>query len=805
MAALARADAGVCLAAPPAAHHECGVMTHLAPLPLGLLEYRVPCTNYVHSTSLTSLAKARAMRVLQLFLLLHHSHQPPPPLLAAATPTTTARRPVKQASLPVAAPARARAMPPSSKRSQRSRKLRDSSPSPAPTDHTASPSRPAKRRRKVPEPASEPIDEEGSSIVADSSAALNDDDRLVAQVTQRLAKIGQVQARIDHSNAIHEARAESIEAYAKIAAHDWTYFITSLSINIGRTSEPGIATTLAPDDPEFVHIDLGPGKHVSRQTAVIYFDSDAERWFLQVKGRNGVKVDNNPLRREDEPHALNSGEVIEVGGLEMMFVMPTNIVPIRVNPTYLERLGDKKPLAQQSPLLSSSAATNNDSRTALPSIVPTLHFPSSSSSTHAPTRPLSSREQASSFPQPIAPAPPDYKRVGTPPSSKRAAANPLFRTPAHNSTSMIMNQSDVDLSKDDNKHIKPHFSYAQMITQAIMGTEEHKLNLAGIYQYITGNYAYYRAQPAGGWQNSIRHNLSLNKSFSKAPRSTDEPGKGMKWEIVPEAKEELFRIAYKGGRGGHRGSSAPSSPSQAGLATSALRDTMARDTMSARKRKGSPTRSTPPRSSYNQAQMTPDRKLLPSGPGSFQDGSPLPRARKPLGGPNSFGAADSLPRSPPTLSSSYQLEDGASFVTPAPLRVHPRLAPPSTAQRPSQHMPTSSPAPFWRYADINSTPLKFNISPSKPLGAPLPECSSPPPVPADHHHRHQSPAASPTRSTRAQTHETTIVATEPDPEPELEPEADEEEGGFDLTKGFQPIASYHAPIALGGLVPRAGK
>ncbi|KXJ94600.1 fork head domain-domain-containing protein [Microdochium bolleyi] len=693
-------------------------------------------------------------------------------------------------------------MPPSSKRSQRSRKVRDSSPSPAPTDQTASPSRPAKRRKKVQEPASEPIDEEGSSLLADTSAALNDDDRLVAQITQRLLHVGHVQARSDHSNAIHEARAESIEAYAKIAAHDWTYFITTLSINIGRTSEPGQAASLSPDDPKFVHIDLGPGKHVSRQTAIIFFDSDAERWFLQVKGRNGVKVDNVSLRCEDEPHALNSGEVIEVGGLEMMFVMPTNIVPIRVNSMYLERLTEKKPLTQQSPLLSSSATTHNDNRTALPSTVPTLQFPSSSSSAHAPARPLSSREQAASFPQAIAPAPPDYKRVGTPPSSKRAAASSAFRTPAHNSTSMIMNQSDVDLSKDENKHIKPHFSYAQMITQAIMGTEEHKLNLAGIYQYITSKYAYYRAQPAGGWQNSIRHNLSLNKSFSKAPRSTDEPGKGMKWEIVPEAKEELFRVAWKGGRGGHRGSSAPSSPSQVNQATSALRDTMARDTISARKRKGSPTRSTPPTSSYNPAQMTPDRKLLPSGPGSFQDGSPLPRARKPLGGPSSFGPADSLPRSPPTLSSSYQAEDGASFITPAPLRVHPRLAPPSTAQRPSQHMPTSSPAPFWRYADINSTPLKFNISPSKPSGVPLPECSSPPPVPAEHHsrHRHQSPIASPTRSTRAQTHETNATAPEPETEVDVE-----EEGGFDLTKGFQPIASYHAPIALGGLVPRAGK
>ncbi|KAF8543912.1 fork head domain-containing protein [Trichophaea hybrida] len=600
-------------------------------------------------------------------------------------------------------------MPPSTQRRPRTRRVGSSPPGELPD---SSPSRPRAKRRKVVDSietglSASPQDQVNAVI---ATLAMPDGDQPVPAASKQWA-----------NEKNFQQNTHGVTAYAKVAGANWTYYVKDLNIRIGRPPDTRPSTAGSPTPPplkveDSVHIDLGPSKLVSRQHAVISYDTNGEHnWQIHVIGRNGVKVDDETFKK-DTSTVLRSGSVIEIGGVQMMFVLP-NKTPI-IAPSVIRRARLQHYIVdEEQPLV------------------------------HTPTNDAAF-EPASAIAK-LATSGPAHGEL---PGASRMQSDALeinsnAMAPAYQRGVLLELTEDMDYSQDAMKEVKPPYSYALLIAQAILSSDTEQLTLASIYQFIMDKYSFYRHSNMG-WQNSIRHNLSLNKAFRKIPRRTDEPGKGMKWELLPEHREEYIKKLRKPSKDGRQRSSQPGSPSSPRGAPKVLQPQPSRPIASLDdvpdlsiaklpSMGGSPQRSVtpPPMPSYRVQPLeayTPDRgsrlPALRSADKTLSD-TPVPPNRNnvgPLqGNLGSTTTGGDLGQSP-TQPSPYGDDNNPamSAVTPAPQRQHPRLAPPSTGQLPSSYLPTSSPAPFWKYVQFGSTPAKPNdFSPLKDLHS-----SSPPPV-----------------------------------------------------------------------------
>lgn len=294
----------------------------------------------------------------------------------------------------------------------------------------------------------------------------------------------------DHSNAKSENK-QSIRAYAKIAGRNWTYYVKTLHVNIGREpdreqrlDEQSSPVTIAARALPEVHVDLGPSKFISRLHAEIFYDGeDTAAWHIRVNGRNGVRLNNVILKRGTDA-IISCGDIIEIANTQMMFVTPGD--KANIHPGFVER-------AQRIANGEEESGSWDQSQHAHPHPQPSQSAANDHGDSTAP---------ASAGKSSLAPAPHFLKRQVTPPpprSPDTVGARTAKQSPLYNRGMMMESTEEIDYSKDSAKDLKPPYSYATLIAQAIFSSEEEKLTLNSIYNWIMENYAFYRNSQSG-WQ-----------------------------------------------------------------------------------------------------------------------------------------------------------------------------------------------------------------------------------------------------------------------------------------------------------------
>ncbi|XP_078611574.1 forkhead box protein K2-like isoform X3 [Branchiostoma floridae x Branchiostoma japonicum] len=391
-------------------------------------------------------------------------------------------------------------------------------------------------------------------------------------------------------------------AIARIEGREFEYLMRQGRITVGRNSSQGA-----------VDVNMGHSSFISRKHIEIFYEPP--NFFMSCLGKNGVFVDGVFQRRGASPLQLPKQCVFRFPSTNIKIVfqsMVDEVNPQPPPPPPLPSPPKKKP--ELAPLKINIPDPNTDFGSPFPSPTGTI-----SAMNSAPSSPQGGH---CSWTAPHASGPPQGGptrdcAANSAPSSPRSrtsthkasVAQALQRAAEYAAAAMEEKegQSTSEESGAQQDNSKPPYSYAQLIVQAITSANDKQLTLSGIYAHITKNYPYYRTADKG-WQNSIRHNLSLNRYFIKVPRSQEEPGKGSFWRIDPSCEAKLTEQAWRRRR--QRGVPCFRTPFGGGLSSRKSTEGQERSAPS------SPTHHAPPHYLTTSGTFTPDSLS--------REGSPIP-------------------------------------------------------------------------------------------------------------------------------------------------------------------------------------
>ncbi|PIL36847.1 transcription factor [Ganoderma sinense ZZ0214-1] len=294
-----------------------------------------------------------------------------------------------------------------------------------------------------------------------------------------------------------EVLPDKISAYYSLVFPNFTYYLQTLTVTIGRRCVP--ANTASTSDNPQVDVDLGPLKSVSRLHAKIEYDEDEERFVLLVIGRNGAWVDG-VWSGSGSKVPLGDRSQIQIASRTFHFILPPPAPP------------------EDSPSPSSQSSGN---RARSPSVDITTYSPPSSLPSESP---------------PPAQVPASAPKIPPLPESALPNSNAI----PHKANSKKRKKPDAPsppLPAPEVMPPKPQLTYAQLCYRAIKALGG-KASLQEICQWIKDTFDWYK-YCSKDWESSVRHNLSSNPGFKKLLRGKDEKGKGALWG-VDEAHEHVF-------------------------------------------------------------------------------------------------------------------------------------------------------------------------------------------------------------------------------------------------------------------------